>query len=249
VVTLLVCFLLTAILIINFSKLFSSGFKQLDREKQYLSWILITLLISIAFIIKGGGGLNLWIVSLYYVPFFSSIRVLSRYMEIISLIVPFIFAIYFSEWNKKMKGPLKYVIVGLIIPVIMLDQVDISYGTFQQNETFISQNAYGEIKAKCNSFYYLPISSLTSSPPLWVYPVDALSIAIGTGVPTINGASSFKPPNYPEELSSPSGIASVINSLSSWKRLNRLERVCLLQTDFRKSLSTGRYPFTLSYIK
>ena len=207
----------------------SSGLTNVTYEYRFVSCIAISLFVALLIVVKIGGSINIWVFSFFQVPFFSSIRVLSRYVEIVSLIFPFLLA-WFLNFKFRQNTPIFRNFIMLIVTfLVMLEQISIPYGTFNKKEVFASGGTLGNLSNKCDSFFYLPALE-TYRKPAWAIPVDAFSIAIETNVPTVNGTSTFIPPGYPVNLVNPTSKNEVLPALDEWIKINSLTRVCLVES-------------------
>jgi hypothetical protein len=131
--------------------------------------------------------------------------------------------------------------------LISFDQVNTTYGSFGKNQVFLSESVSSTLKSSCSSFYFLP-DSQTYEKPDWAIPVDALSLAINSGIPTINGTSSFGPKNYPSILVYPRDKNQAVNALNSWIEVNSLTNVCLVENTSKISASTQDVKLRISFL-
>jgi hypothetical protein len=226
-------------------QIFRFGFNNSTIESKLVALTVLSLLFSFLVIAKIGGVVNLWIATFYHLPFFGSIRVLSRYVEIISLVFPFLLAWYSRFLFQSVKNFYRSSLIVLLSVLISLDQVSTTYGTFGKNQVFLSESVSSTLKNSCSSFYFLP-DSQTYEKPYWAIPVDAFSLAINSGIPTINGTSSFVPKNYPSILVYPTDRNQAINALNSWIEDNSLKNVCLVENISKISANSQDVKLSIS---
>jgi hypothetical protein len=228
-----------SVLIASYSliQVFRVGFNNSTIESKLIASIVLSLFFTFLVIAKIGGAVNLWIVTFYQLPFFGSIRVLSRYVEIISLVFPFLLAWYSQFLFHRIKNFYRSGLIIFLAVLVSLDQINTSYGSFGKNQVFLSEALSSSLRSSCSSFYFLP-NTQTYEKPSWAIPVDAFSLAIGSGIPTINGTSSFVPKNYPSDLLTPTDKNQVLMALNSWIENNSLKNVCLVENISKISSTT-----------
>jgi len=228
-----------SVLIASYSliQVFRVGFNNSTIESKLIASTVLSLFFTFLVIAKIGGVVNLWIVTFYQLPFFGSIRVLSRYVEIISLVFPFLLAWYSQFLFHSVKNFYRSGLIIVLAVLVSLDQVNSSYGSFGKNQVFLSETLSSSLRTSCSSFYFLP-NTQTYEKPSWAIPVDALSLAIGSGIATINGTSSFVPKNYPSILLNPTDKNQVLTALNSWIEVNSLKNVCLIENISKISATT-----------
>lgn len=228
-------------------QIFRVGFNNSTFESRLIAITVLSLFFSFLVIAKIGGIYNLWIVTFYQLPFFGSIRVLSRYVEIISLVFPFLLAWYSRSLFQSLKLFYRSSLILLLAVLISLDQVNTSYGSFSKDQVFLSETASPSLKNSCDSFYFLPTTQGYEK-PYWAIPVDAFSLTINSGVPTINGTSSFSPKNYPSVLMNPTDKNQVLIALNSWIEDNSLKNVCLVESISNKSVASQNVELRVSHL-
>jgi len=228
-------------------RIFRIGFNNSTIESKLVAVTVLSLFFSFLVIAKIGSGVNLWIATFYYFPGFGSIRVLSRYVEIISLVFPFLLAWYSRFIFQRVRNFYRSSLIVLFAVLISFDQVNTTYGSFGKNQVFLSESVSSTLKSSCGSFYFLP-DSQTYEKPDWAIPVDALSLAINSGIPTINGTSSFGPKNYPSILVYPRDKNQAVNALNSWIEVNSLTNVCLVENTSKISASTQDVKLRISFL-
>jgi len=227
-------------------QIFRLGFNNSTIESKLVAVTGLSLFFSFLMIAKIG-GVNLWISTFYHFPFFGSIRVLSRYVEIISLVFPFLLAWYSRFILQSVRNFYRSILIVLFAVLISLDQVNTTYGSFGKNQVFFSESVSSTLKNSCSSFYFLP-ESQTYEKPYWAIPVDAFSLAISSGIPTINGASSFGPKNYPSILVFPTDKNQAFDALNSWIEDNSLKNVCLVENISKISATTQDVKLRISFL-
>lgn len=188
------------------------------------------LIICYLLILKDGRGINIWASTFYHFPFFSSIRVVSRFTLLASLIIPFLLG--FGLWEIRgnlMRYKLFDRSVLALTFLLFLNQPVNFYGSFHVSDILVLNQIEAKVKDSCSSFYLLNSTSQRPELPFWVISGDALALATRTSIPAINGASSFFPKNYPAELYAQSDREATLSKLNDWIALNNLKGVCLIE--------------------
>lgn len=190
----------------------------------------IALIMCYFIILKDGRGVNIWAGTFFYLPFFGGIRVISRFTLFASLIIPFLLGFSLWEIRKTLKRQKLYDSTAFVLSILLfVNQPAHFYGNFDSSEVSVLNEIDVKVHDTCASFYLLKSSSQTEDLPPWVTSGDALALATRTGVPTINGASSFFPVTYPAQLYVQDDRAATLSSLNSWVSTHRLSRVCLIE--------------------
>lgn len=190
---------------------------------------LLVLVISYFLILKDGRNLNFWVLSFYNLPFFGSIRVLTRFGLFFSLLLPFFFCISLLTIQRETRlGTRSQFLVIPLVFILFLDQPSLIQGTAFGKDIYVLQNVEQRVKRECDSFYLIEFNRDPAT-PLWMISGDALALSTRSGVPSINGASSFFPKNYPSNLFDSQNKDSTLESLKIWIRDNDLSNVCLIQ--------------------
>jgi hypothetical protein len=154
---------------------------------------------------------------------------MSRFSLLASLIIPFILGFGLWELRKAFKRKI-YLdrAVFLVALVLFFGQPVNYYGNFHSSEIKVLNETEGTLKRDCNSFYLINTNPSSDNIQPWLVSGDALALATRTGIPTINGASSFFPSGYPIELFSQKDKELTLNALNQWVSSKQLERVCLI---------------------
>jgi hypothetical protein len=90
------------------------------------------------------------------------------------------------------------------------------------------------VEGRCRAFFILGASDayMARSPHMWsLYNVDAMSIALRTNVPTLNGYSAWGPAGW--ELQNPQNRVAYKTAVDNWIRRNALTDVCALDVERR----------------
>jgi hypothetical protein len=192
--------------------------------------ITITLAFCYLIILKDGRGVSIWASTFYHLPFFDGIRVISRFSLFAALLIPFILGLGLWEIRRSIKRHKLFDRLVIIFSVlIFLNQPANYYGSFHSSEILVLNQIDSKLKNSCLSFYLLKSSSSEEDFPSWVTSGDALALATRTGIPAINGASSFFPEEYPMELYTQSDRLDTLSKLHDWIKLHDLSRVCLIE--------------------
>jgi len=143
-----------------------------------------------------------WILVHYLVPAASGLRVVLRYQMFLVLPVLLLLGFAFRQrlvelWNHR---PL---VAGALIALLLIEQVNFAPPTrLSRKEQRAALNAIPAPPAECSSFYIVvarPGEPVYMNPRLnTLYPhnVDAMFLAERWRVPTINGFSTFNPPDW-----------------------------------------------------
>lgn len=199
------------------------GISNLTLEEKFFFVLVLSLTISYIIILRDYNGFNLWVISFNHLNFFDSIRVLSRFTIFASLLIPFIISFVFNLiWRSKFQW--LAIFLGICV---FLSQIMLKNNYFDKSELFVLSNIDHRIKQNCSSFY---LTQETKRPelPMYVISGDALAIATRTSVPTINGASSFFPNNYPIELFDSPYTDGNLKTLKKWMKENNIRKTCLI---------------------
>lgn len=219
-----------------FNNLLRRGWITSPGSFKVLSLLVLSLFLSYALILKDGRNQSVWAISFANLPLFESIRVMSRFALLASLIIPFILGLGLWELRKSVKGKVQLDRgVFLIALILFLGQPVSYYGNFHSSEITVLSEIEGKLKSECDSFYLLNSNPLSDEIQPWLVSGDALALATRVGIPTINGASSFFPSGYPIELFSQKNKDVTLIALKSWISDNQLTRVCLI--DYTRTLS------------
>jgi len=212
-----------------FSTLLKRGWITTSRTYKVLSLLVVSLFFCYALILKDGRNQSIWAVTFANLPLFESIRVMSRFSLLASLIIPFILGFGLWELRKAFKRKI-YLdrAVFLVALVLFFGQPVNYYGNFHSSEITVLNETEGTLKRDCNSFYLINTNPSSDNIQPWLVSGDALALATRTGIPTINGASSFFPSGYPIELFSQKDKELTLNALNQWVSSKQLERVCLI---------------------
>jgi hypothetical protein len=210
------------------------------RDSSAIKLLLLVFSVFIIFyllILKDGRGQNVWVHTFSHMPFFDSIRALSRLSLFMSCFIPFILAFSYSKlYSSINKYFLKAVFLAtssfLTIALVLCQAVPY-YGSFSSKSLSVSNLSDFHLDKKCNSFYlvHLPGAAI----PAWQISVDALTLATLSSVPTINGSSSFVPESYASNLVSQENAENLLSDLRVWVNSNNLSRVCLVTYVFESS--------------
>jgi hypothetical protein len=228
IVTLVLLFVSVILLIIHY------------RDSDAIKLLLVVFSVFIIFyflILKDGRGQNVWVHTFSHLPFFNSIRALSRLSLFISCFIPFILAFSYSNLysniNKFLLKAVFLVTSSFLTIALVLCQAVPYYGSFSTKSLSVSNLSDYHLDKKCNSFYlvHLPKAEI----PAWQISVDALTLATLSSVPTINGSSSFVPDSYASNLVSQENANSLLSDLRVWVNSNNLSRVCVVTYVFEDS--------------
>lgn len=156
------------------------------------------------------------------VPGFNSIRYPARYVIIIGYFA--IFGIHFvlDKFLTKSKSQSQKIFVFILLFIVLLDQQRSSFTGWEKKQflnSVILKNKE-EIKKNCDYFY-------ADYPGGWWYDqITAMTLAMYSGIPTVNGYSGGFPSRYPIEP-----FASEVPPIEIFKWINGIEnnkRGCLL---------------------
>jgi len=211
-------------------KLRRLGWRSSSLILKVSSILSLGVILSYTLILKDFRNVNVWILSFYFLPFFGAIRVLSRFTLLVALILPFILGLGLWELRPLKTKSRPYIFFVLMSTgLIFLDQPINLYGSFNSEEIYVLKQIDRDVRSSCSSFYLLDITSNKDLVPSWVVSGDALALSSRTTVPSINGASSFFPPNYPSELYDMRNTQKSILAAQTWAKTNNLKNVCLIE--------------------
>lgn len=195
---------------------------------QFFNSAYVTLILGYCLILKDFRGFNFWSVTFYHLPFLGSIRVVGRFILFACLLLPFLFAILFGNYISIKKTPIRLAICYLSIVVLFVSQGSQIYGNFKARDLTNSTVIESQIATKCKSFYLLADAGEENSILPDTLPDMALQIAVNSGIPTINGNSSFLPRSFSPALAYENDRKITYSDLHEWINRFNLQNVCLV---------------------
>jgi len=233
----------TAVILIFFTGYFfyrlngdQSSLKIRNTRYKFFNLTYLTLFLCVCFILKDFRGYNIWSYTFYELPFLGSIRVLSRFMLLACLLIPFLLAYCVEEFIGKKASAAKSICCWLCLIFTFFVQGTQTYGTFSQSDLDSTISVEKDVRENCRSFYLIAEIGEEKSIPVYLPPDIAIQIAVNSGVPTINGNSSFLPSYYPRSLFYQSDRNETLNALSTWVSKFNLRDVCLISVSLNTNL-------------
>lgn len=176
------------------------------KDKKYFfnanHLVAITAMSLIAielFILKDARGINLWYFTFSRLPFFDSIRGMSRYHQFVYMIGGLLVALILDRSNylKKLNlnfGSRKTLSLSLLI-LFAFSEMSGSYGSWTAKEMHPIAISKKEMQG-CRYFALFPVQKTFETRPTYALVIDAQITALNLEIPTVSGYSGGVPKNY-----------------------------------------------------
>ena len=209
--------------------------------------VAVTVLVTLTIFVVTPSGFSLYWFLWELVPGAQTIR---APMRVTILLVPAMLWVILryleSSWMTMRKqgsaAPVTKLIVIGLLPILMFIEQQTTISASWRRADFIAVRAADArqalTQANCDAFVLSDARAIEK--PWWQVEIDAISLAVATGVPTVNGYSAFAPEEFPwsaeTHASTPAGAAAKID----WAVARTSEQVCILNVDANGDLAVTK---------
>ncbi len=199
--------------------------------KLLTAWFLIVSAF-VALVPLSFNGLSLWLALAAPLPGFGAIRDPRRMVYVYELAAVAVVAWVLTRLPRRSVPRLSVAAAtGLLLVA------DWNPNIFQYRRSIRAFDDWVQaplaIDPHCRSFFMKPASAdyMSRTGDMWgLYSIDAMFIALKTGIPTLNGYSALLPPGW---SMSHADDATYPQNVDEWIRQNDLTQVCILDIDAR----------------
>lgn len=199
---------------------FRSGWPQPYR------WLAVASLVTWALALRFGSASG-WKAVFYLFPGAEGLRVIARYQ--LFLLLPLI--VFAVRWLDRVRGRIARIAAiaaGLFIVAEQLNAGDVSH--FDRPAELAAMAAVPPLPPSCASFYIVtarhrPYPHATHDDTLYPQNTDAMLVSALQAAPTVNGFSTFNPPDWDFARSAAADYRARVRR---YARRHGLRRVCVL---------------------
>lgn len=207
------------------------------RTRRYVLWFLlvstIIVLVAVRFEgVLGSRSVSVWKGLFAWIPGFGAIRDPKRIINVYELAAALLMGLFLAALPRR--SPLR-VLAAVCLLALLIVRPNREVFTYERSRPVFDRwvAAPIAIDRSCRSFFIRGASDAYTSryPHIWgLYSLDAMFIALYTGLPTLNGYSAWWPRDWP--LMNPLDSA-YSSGARQWIAQHRLEGVCELDIEAR----------------
>ncbi len=194
----------------------------------------LTAVVILLITVKWSNQFSLWLAIYHLIPGATGIRAVGRYLIVsqmlgVVFVSHFIDRMCFKDAVPTSLGAVRILLFVILFISLIVEQTNVGYFRLYKEGYLNSLRGFSR-KINCRCFFLSPVSN--PSCPMYAYNVDAMMVAMKTGVPTMNGYSAVYPAGWALfNVASPLYLSYVY----SWVRNNGIATdVCMLNLSEKK---------------